>query len=217
MTKIRLIERLAWILGLALIAVWGTVRVHGALMQEQELERFHEARRAVQAAAVSETPLSAELPTDSSLWSVQRIEAHEASLNQPAGTPLAILRIPSIRLEVAVLQGVDEWTLNRAVGTIPGMALPGETGNVGIAGHRDGFFRRLKDVRQGDVIELVTLEGTEEYAIAETRIIDPDAVEVLAPTPEPAITLVTCYPFYYVGSAPQRYVVRAVRSKPATD
>jgi sortase A len=211
-------ERVAWGLGLALIVVYGAVRVHGAIMKEHELERFAEARRAavesrpasdgaIPVAAPGERP-----PIDFRLWSEGRVRAYEESLEQETDAPLAVLRIPKIRLEVPVLDGTDDFALNRAVGHIRGTARPGEVGNVGIAGHRDGFFRGLKNITRGDLIKLETLEGTETYIIDEVVIVDPDAVEVLDPTEASSITLVTCYPFYFVGSAPQRYVVRGIRS-----
>jgi sortase A len=112
---------------------------------------------------------------------------------------------------VAVLGGTDDWTLNRAVGHIEGTAGPGAAGNSGIAGHRDGFFRGLKDVAVGDAIELETLGAVHHYRVTRTWIVEPDDVSVLDPTASPAVTLVTCYPFYFVGSAPQRFIVRAVR------
>jgi sortase A len=123
-----------------------------------------------------------------------------------------VLRIPRIGLEVPVLAGTDEWTLDRGVGWIEGTTRPGEPGNVGIAGHRDGFFRGLKDVKSGDVIELATLTSRQNFRIEVIRIVSPADVQVLYPSPEPVLTLVTCFPFYFVGSAPERYVVRAVLS-----
>ena len=93
---------------------------------------------------------------------------------------------------------------------IEGTAIPGAEGNAGIAGHRDGFFRGLKDIGPGDVIELDTLKGNESYRVERVWIVDPEDVSVLDPTSTRALTLVTCYPFYYVGSAPQRFIVRAV-------
>ena len=146
---------------------------------------------------------------DQSLWSEGRIAKYRQSLTQNFAPPLAVLRIPKIGLEVPVLPGIDEPTLNRAVGAIPGTALPGEPGNVGIAGHRDGYFRGLKDLATGDRLELETLAGRVEYSVTSIRIVEPTAVEVLAPTPQPVLTLVTCYPFYFVGNAPQRFIVRA--------
>ena len=146
---------------------------------------------------------------DFSLWSPQRIKHYQLSLAAQLGPPVALLRIPKIRLEVPVLEGTDELTMDRAVGLIVGTARPGEDGNIGISGHRDGFFRGLKDIREGDGIELVTATGTDTYTIDHIVIVKPADVSVLAPRPRPSITLVTCYPFYFVGSAPQRYIVQA--------
>ena len=126
--------------------------------------------------------------------------------------PLAVLRVPKIGLEVAVLPGTDDFTLNRAVGHIDDTALPGTDGNSGIAGHRDGFFRGLKDVGRGDAIEIETLQGEEVYHVERVWVVYPEDVSVLDATATRSLTLVTCYPFYHVGPAPQRYIVRAVRA-----
>ncbi len=152
---------------------------------------------------------------DLSLWGPERITAWRQALREPAPPPLAVLRIPKIRLEAPVLQGTDDFTLNRAVGHIDDTALPGMDGNSGIAGHRDGFFRSLKDIGPEDVIELETLRGKEVYRVERMWIVDPEDLSVLDPTPARSLTLVTCYPFYHVGPAPQRYIVRAVRTDTA--
>ncbi len=110
-----------------------------------------------------------------------------------------------------MLPGTDDRTLDRAVGHIEGTAQPGTDGNSGIAGHRDGFFRGLKDITPGDVIELDTLQGKDVYRVERTWVVNPEDVSVLDPTSTRALTLVTCYPFYFVGSAPRRFIVRAVR------
>ena len=146
---------------------------------------------------------------DQSLWAPGRVAEYEESLEHDLEPPMAILRIPRIGLHVAVLPGTDELTLNRASGHIEGTSLPGEAGNIGIAGHRDGFFRGLKDLQVGDRLDLETLAGTTRFVIDDLRIVEPEEVHVLDPTPSPTLTLVTCYPFYFVGSAPQRYIVRA--------
>jgi sortase A len=146
---------------------------------------------------------------DFSLWSPQRIKLYQQSLSAQLGPPVALLRIPKIRLEVPVLEGTDDLTMDRAVGFIAGTARPGADGNIGISGHRDGFFRGLKDVREGDGIELVSATGTDTYTIDRIVLVKPADVSVLAPRPRPSITLVTCYPFYFAGSAPKRYIVQA--------
>ena len=146
------------------------------------------------------------------MWSPERVHAWRASLSREAPAPLAVMRLPRLGIEVAVLEGTDEWTLNRAVGHIEDTAAPESDGNIGIAGHRDGFFRPLKDVKVGDVMEIETVRRRDSYRVERTWIVQPEDVSVLDPTPAPAVTLVTCYPFYFVGSAPQRFIVRAVRT-----
>jgi len=123
--------------------------------------------------------------------------------------PLAILRIRKISLEVPVFNDTDDLTLDRGVGRILGTAQIGQPGNLGIAGHRDGFFRGLKDIELGDTIELQLPGGTDRYAVSQIQIVAPEDTYVLRGQTEPTLTLVTCYPFYYVGNAPKRYVVTA--------
>lgn len=153
-------------------------------------------------------------PVDKSLWSPVRIRAYGASLKRDPGPPLAILRIPKIHVEVAVLPGTEDWILDRGAGNIEDTALPGKPGNVGIAGHRDGFFRGLKDLARGDALELETPWGEEAYRVTDIRIVEQEDVQVLDPTPQPVVTLVTCYPFYFNGHAPKRFIVRAERAAP---
>jgi LPXTG-site transpeptidase (sortase) family protein len=149
-------------------------------------------------------------------WSPRRRRAYEETLAAGQSLPLGRLEIPSIDLSVMVLPGTDDWTLNRAVGHIEGTALPGAgEGNVGIAGHRDGFFRGLRHLRQGERIHLTTLEGSYTYEVSDIQVVHPTRVDVLEPSDTPSLTLVTCYPFYHVGSAPQRYIIRALLTSPA--
>ncbi len=121
------------------------------------------------------------------------------------------LRIPRIQVAVMVREGADAGTLRRAVGHIPGTALPGNAGNVGLAGHRDTFFRSLRNIKKDDAIDLETESGTYRYLVESTRIVGPRDVSVLSAATRQTLTLVTCYPFYYVGSAPKRFIVRAVQ------
>jgi len=129
----------------------------------------------------------------------------------PEGTLVGRIEIPRLGISAIVLEGVGKKTLRRGVGHIPETPLPERGGNVGLAAHRDGFFRELKDVRNGDVITLKTLEGTYEYRVEWTKVVQPADTQVLDDVGAPALTLVTCYPFYYVGSAPERFIVRAQR------
>lgn len=149
---------------------------------------------------------------DQSEWSLERIRAYAASTARGRGEqlPLGRLDIPAIGLSVMVLPGTDGWTLNRAVGHIEGTAFPGDDGNVGIAGHRDGFFRGLRNVSVHDRIFFTTLEAVYEYRIEDLSVVEPNEVEVLEQTRRRSLTLVTCYPFYFVGNAPQRFIVHAV-------
>jgi len=199
--RLKLIERLAWIVGVALVGIWVFATLFRALDSRRQIDQFM-AVRAADAGSIS--------APDQSLWSPERIRAWHDTFSRQGPPALAVLRIPRIGLEVPVLEGTDDWTLNRAVGHIADTATPGADGNSGIAGHRDGFFRGLKDVKEGDEIALETQRGRQTYIIERTWIVDPTDVSVLDSTPARAITLVTCYPFYFIGSAPQRFIVRAV-------
>ena len=197
-------ERIAWAGGIAALTCWVVANVSGTVGTRRELQRF---------AAIQSSVLRVEATADQSLWSPERVRAWHDTLKGETPAPLAVLRIPRIRVEVPVLEGTDDSTLNRAVGHIEDTAKPGTQGNSGIAGHRDGFFRGLKDIRAGDVIEIETLGSVETYRVERTWIVEPEDVSVLDPTATPSVTLVTCYPFYFVGSAPQRFIVRAVRTE----
>ena len=126
-----------------------------------------------------------------------------------AGSTIGRIEIPRLAVTAIVRAGSDARTLQLAVGHIPGTAYPGEHGNVGLAGHRDTFFRRLRDIQPDDFIHMVTPEGRFTYRVQRTDIVQPSDTWVLDPTTEPSLTLVTCYPFSYVGAAPERFVVRA--------
>jgi len=126
-----------------------------------------------------------------------------------AGTLLGRLEAPSVKLSTTVLEGSDDGTLSRGSGHIEDTPFPGQPGNVGIAGHRDTTFRALRNIHVGDALEFKTADRLYRYRISKTWIVGPDDVYVLDPTPEPALTLVTCYPFEYVGHAPRRFIVRA--------
>lgn len=119
------------------------------------------------------------------------------------------LEIPRLHLSAIVMEGDDDATLARAVGHLPDTALPWEPGHTVLAGHRDTFFRPLKDLRDGDLIRMTTARGTFEYRVTATKIVEPNDLSVLAPAPDRSLTLVTCYPFFYVGRAPKRFIVHA--------
>lgn len=127
------------------------------------------------------------------------------------GSPLSRMAIPRLAVSVVVSEGTNPHTLARAAGHIPGTAFPDEPGNVGIAGHRDTFFRKLGEIRRDDRIILTTPVGSFQYSVEWTQVVTPSHVEVLQPSNTATLTLVTCYPFTYVGPAPKRFIVRARR------
>jgi len=127
------------------------------------------------------------------------------------GSVVAQRAIPRLGLESIVVEGVEARDLRLAPGHIPGTPLPGKAGNVAIAGHRDTFFRPLRLIRKNDVIQLTTLRGEDHYRVVSTEIVTPSNIQVLYPTGRDTLTLVTCYPFHYVGAAPNRFIVRAER------
>ena len=187
--------------GALLLVCYALACAHAAWFQSREQRAFERALAEV-----------AQAQHDRSEWSSERIRQFEEA-REPLPEALARLDVPDAGLSVMVLEGTDPWTLNRAVGRIEGTARPGEDGNIGIAGHRDGFFRGLRHLEIGDTLMLASLEGVAHYEVVELSVVSPADVEVLAPTDEPTLTLVTCYPFYYVGEAPERFIVRAQRTR----
>lgn len=131
----------------------------------------------------------------------------------PKPAPLSVIgriSVPRLQLTAMVREGVGDDVLRKAVGHIPSSPMPGQPGNVAFAGHRDTFFRGLKDIRRNDEIVVSTAQGEYTYVVESTTIVTPKDVSVLKPIAgEQALTLVTCYPFYYVGSAPKRFIVHA--------
>ncbi|MFN0103775.1 MAG: class D sortase [Bryobacteraceae bacterium] len=156
-------------------------------------------------------------------WAFQEVERVEferllverraapADTSIPATGMIGRIEIARLGLSVMVMEGTSGWTLARAVGHISGTAMPGQPGNAGFAGHRDTFFRPLANVRRDDRITLTTLRGEYRYRVVSTRVVSPEEVSVLAPSASEILTLVTCYPFYFVGAAPERFIVRAER------
>ena len=123
------------------------------------------------------------------------------------------IEIARLSLSIMVIEGADGKTLRRAAGHVPGTALPGQDGNVAITAHRDTFFRPLRNIQMHDVITLTTLQGEYRYRVVSTEVVTPKDVSVLDSTGGETLTLVTCHPFYFVGAAPNRFIVRAERVK----
>jgi sortase A len=206
-SKLKPLERVLFIAGAALLGYAVITYAGGRLYSTWAVARFHAVWGAQSVAGAGES--KSDNGVDFSLWAPKRIEAYKATLAEHFDNPLAVLKVDKIHLEVPVFEGTDEPILNRGAGRIIGTARIGDSGNVGIAAHRDGFFRGLKDVYVGDSLELETAHGTQTYAIDWIKVVDKDDVSVLRQEPASTLTLVTCYPFYFVGSAPQRYIVHA--------
>ncbi len=215
--------------GIVLLMFYGVTLAGASRAHQQGIEAFRSAKETQNLAAAADptvvtdvvlevhaaadrAALDAALDApDKSLWSEKRISDYEkySRAAPPDELPEGIMRIPSVDLELPIFTGTQETNLTRGAGTIEGTAPLGAPGNTGIAAHRDGYFRSLKDVSVGDSIVVETLHGTDNYRIDELLIVNPEDVHVLDPTENNTLTLVTCYPFYYVGSAPQRFIVRA--------
>ena len=198
---LRLAERLCMVVALVLLGysawVWLEARVYQAY-ENRELDAI----LASAPAAAERTPHTA--------------GAAGRPVTPATGSILGRIEIARLGVSAIVRTGSDARTLQLAVGHIPGTAWPGEDGNVGLAGHRDTFFRRLRDIEPDDRIRIVTPSASYDYRVQRTDIVEPSDVWVLAHTTEPSLTLVTCYPFTYVGAAPGRFIVRAVLERAGT-
>ena len=202
------LERLLLFFGILLVSIYIANLAYSAVYSHASVQSFWVSQASAQAAVEVNSQPQSGLP-DLRLWSVKRIKAYQASLLVNVPPPLGVLDIPSLQLQVPILEGTDDLTLDRGVGHITGTAWLSDGGNIGIAGHRDGFFRALKDIHVGDTIDLHSQQGSTHYLVDEIQIVSPDDVSVLEPRAKSSLTLVTCYPFYFVGSAPLRYIVHA--------
>lgn len=219
MNSRRRIEVSLWVTGLSLLAAYGAVRAWSGYASHQGIVAMREARATYVAqssephddieaeVAAPAVPWRALAP-DMTTWSQARRAAYRDSVADRR-TPYAVLRIPSLRLEVPIYAGTSAAVLNRGAGLIEGTALPGDDGNIGVAAHRDGFFRPLRGVKEGADLYIDTVQSTRRYRVMSTSVVAPQNVAVLTDTARPSVTLVTCYPFHFVGPAPQRFIVRA--------
>lgn len=227
-------ERLFLSLGMALLTIYGAARAESWLVQTYAEWSFEQARNpanweccasvlppfrpglddgtrdspmlarpGVPAGMNPDSPTASSPPVDGPPVPPAKVPEARPAL------ALGRLQIPAIRLSAMVLDGDDPWSLNGAIGHIAGTAYPGEPGNLALAGHRDSFFRDLRKVAIGDTVIFTTLRGNFEYCVDEIKIVDPTCAWVLAPSSQPTLTLVTCFPFDYVGTAPRRFIVRA--------
>jgi len=210
----QILQRVLLAAGILLTLCYAGVLVFRQASARISVRSFESARE--NPAPEPPAPAPVELPSTEvnfRLWAATRIAAYKASLSRQFPPPIAVIRVERLGIEVPVFEGVDEMVLNRGVGRVPGTARPGEPGNVALAGHRDGFFRGLKNISVGDAVTLDTGASTDVYLVDRMTIVDKKDVAVLAPTVEPVLTLVTCYPFYFAGDAPQRYIVRCARKE----
>jgi sortase A len=210
-TFLRWSQRLFFLIGILALGYVGFVLVDAKLYQAYQDWRFQQDLEGLKPPVSSGEYLS--LPRfPPTLANADRANAESLRMAGREGSPLGRIEINAIGLKVMILEGIEDETLRRAVGHIPGTSLPGQEGNVAIAGHRDTFFRGLRNIQKDDEITLTTLNGSHRYRVDSIRVVEPEDIEVLDDSDEAVLTLVTCYPFYFVGSAPQRFIVRAHRS-----
>jgi LPXTG-site transpeptidase (sortase) family protein len=224
----RWIERALLLIGVVCLGIWGYAFVDTHVYEYRQNQRLEEAIReqSVRQAAAPAPPRKSfpkkEEPAAAQTDSFASFSREDEEWSEMAGEIdrdgdftegdlIGRIKIPRVGVSALVLHGVGSRTLRRGVGHIPGTAQPDRNGNVGLAGHRDSFFRGLKDISKNDTIELTTLDGTFEYKVEWIKIVRPRDTHVLEDEGDAALTLVTCYPFYYVGSAPKRFIVRARR------
>jgi sortase A len=195
-----------FVVGVLALSYCCFVRLDTRLYQAYQTWRFERALKGLKPAIGSVGQLHpSPLPA---LAEADRARVESAA---PEGSPLGRIEISTIGLAAMIAEGTARRTLQRAVGHIPGTALPGQQGNVAIAGHRDTFFRGLRNIHKDDEITLTTLNGAYRYRVDFTQVVEPEDTEVLDHSDDAILTLVTCYPFYFVGPAPKRFVVRAHR------
>ncbi len=202
--------RLFLVIGILALSYVGFALLDAKLYQIYETWRFHRALKALVPSVGSPGALR-QPPLPPSLAEANQRRSESPGMAAGVGSPLGLLEISTIGLEVMILEGTTNGVLRRAVGHIPGTSMPGQQGNVAIAGHRDTFFRPLRKIRKNDEITLTTLHGSFLYRVDFAQVIAPEHTEVLAHSDEAILTLVTCYPFDLVGPAPKRFIVRAHR------
>ncbi|MBZ5698392.1 MAG: class D sortase [Acidobacteriia bacterium] len=197
-----------FVIGILALGYCGYAVLDAKIYQGYQTQRFQRAAKE----AKSSSHMGANVIPPATVPSPVQVTSPGAAsfgITGRAGSPLGQIEIPKIGLAVMILEGTDNRTLRRAVGHIPETALPGEPGNIAIAGHRDTFFRHLRDLEKNDEITLTTLDNTYRYLVDFSEVVGPNDTEVLNASDIAILTLVTCYPPSYIGPAPKRLIVRA--------
>ncbi len=195
-----------FIIGILALAYCGYVLLDAKLYQAYQTRQFQQELRDSPSNANSKPVHDLSLPP---LEEAKPARVESLGLTDSGHSPLGRIQISAVGLSAMILEGIDERTLRRAVGHIPGTPLPGQPGNVALAGHRDTFFRALRNIREGDEVTMETLSGLYRYRVDSTKVVDPGETQVLNNSDDAILTLVTCYPFSFVGPAPKRFIVRA--------
>jgi sortase A len=197
----KFLETTLWIAGVTLILLFVGAHAWAEIDRQRELDRFSELLQSA----------DQQQPDPVASTAVSHIEAIGVAQSGPASSDeiLAVLRAPVIGLELPVRHGTDEQILRRGPGVVEGTSLPGSLGNIAIAAHRDTHFRSLKNLELGDLIELEGPGLTQSYIVTDLSIVEPTDIHVLEENGQSVLTLVTCYPFTFVGNAPKRFIVRA--------
>ena len=201
---------LSLIIGILALSYVGFVLLDARLYQAYQTWRFEQALKRMGPSIGKGEHLHPSL-LPAVVADANRARVESLGIAGRAASPLGRIEISTIGLAAMILEGTDDGTLRRAVGHFPGTPLPGQQGNVAIAGHRDTFFRALRHIRKDDEITLATLDGSYRYRVDSTNVVKPEDTEVLDDSHDAILTLVTCYPFDFVGSAPKRFIVRAHR------
>jgi sortase A len=197
------------VVGVLTLSYCTFVLINTWAFQAYQTWRFERALKDAQKSARNDSQPGS--PQLSARGDADRARAASFGIDGRAGSPLGRIEIGSIGLAAMIMEGADGKTLRHAIGHIVGTLLPGQHGNVALAGHRDTFFRGLRNIHKDDKITLTTLHGSFSYRVDSTRVVEPEYTQALVATADDVLTLVTCYPFYYVGPAPKRFIVRAHR------
>jgi sortase A len=203
-------EAICWLVAIAGLGWFAFVQSNAYFYQADQNRRLDAQLRRPAQEQVSSSAAGRPVPAATTVANKEILPITAARDYYAApGDLIGRIEIPKLKISAVIVEGVDEGTLRNAVGHIPGTALPGQPGNIALAGHRDSFFRKIGNLHDGDQIVLETTQGTFSYHVTHIGIVMPSDTTVLDPTDHPVLTLVTCFPFRYIGPAPDRYIVTA--------